>query len=336
LRDLRTSLQDFSTVGPPPHLRDRIMADASAILAEAGAQPSPAEAKRRLRSRRFLVGLGAVAATLAVLVVLAIGAHSHRQRPASKPPTHQVTHGGAPFTTPGGVSSGPGSGLWGDTYSGPTGDHIGCIPGRRYALAIIVRNRLASNVTITGVGGPEPAPSIIRRVAVQLRLAPQSSKSEGLAGGSDLNSWSRTPLVPVNVPAGRSAVVQSNFLMRDCGHLQPHQVLTANRAIVLAYQVGGRTGHQTVADPGARIILTRGPTIRTCAAPQGASGLVANDITCGVAATAAVGCHQLASRTSGDCTAAGYAWACTFTNSSRIRERCWLSSKRQNFAIRWN
>ncbi len=63
----------------------------------------------------------------------------------------------APFTTPGGTESGPGSGLWGDTSSGPTGDQIGCLPGRRFALVVTLRNRSASTVTITGVGGPEPA-----------------------------------------------------------------------------------------------------------------------------------------------------------------------------------
>src|SRR6476660_4530881 len=85
----------------------------------------------------------------------------------------------APFTTPGGTESGPGSGLWGDTADGPTGDHIGCLPGRHYALAVTLRNRSASTVTITDVGGPQPAPRIIRRVAVQLRLAPPPANGDG-------------------------------------------------------------------------------------------------------------------------------------------------------------
>ena len=208
------------------------------------------------------------------------------------PPSHRST--GAPFTAPGGVASGPDSGLWGDTSSGPTGDQIGCFPGRRYAQAVTLRNRSALTVTITGVRGLEPAPRIIRRVAVQLRLAPQTSNREGLAGGGGLKSWSKSQLVPMAVPPGRSAVVQSNFLMRRCDQLPPHEALTVNRAIVVAYAAGQRTGHQRITNQSASIILTRGPTIRRCSTPQGATRLDAYDITCNVAQRAAVECHQLA------------------------------------------
>jgi hypothetical protein len=37
-----------------------------------------------------------------------------------------------PFAPGGGVESGPGSGLWGDGSSGPSGMHIGCIRARRF------------------------------------------------------------------------------------------------------------------------------------------------------------------------------------------------------------
>jgi hypothetical protein len=242
----------------------------------------------------------------------------------------------APFTVHGGSESGPGSGLWGDTSSGPTGDHVGCLPGRHYALAVTLRNHSASTVTITGVRGSEPVPRIIRRVGVQLRLAPQTSASEQFAAGGGLKSWSRSRLVPLAVPPRRSAVVQSNFLMQRCSQLPPHQALTVNRSIVVAYEAGQIAGHQGFADPGGRIILTRGPTIQRCSAPQGANGLVAYDISCGVAERAAVDCHRLAHGTWGYCTAAGYEWDCTFTDASKTRERCWLPSKRQNLAVRWN
>jgi hypothetical protein len=239
-----------------------------------------------------------------------------------------------PFTTPGDTESGPGSGLWGDTSSGPTGDHIGCLPGRHYALAVTLHNRSASTVTITDVSGPDPAPRIIRRVAVQLRLAPPPPNGD--LAVSNLQRWSASPPQPTAIPPGRSAVVQSNFLMGHCDDLRPHQALTLNRAIVVAYRVGPDEGHQKIAQKSARIILTRGPTIRPCSPPEGATHLVAYDITCTMAGRAAVGCHRLPHGTSGMCTAASSDWDCTFTSASKTRERCWLPSKRQSLEVRWS
>ena len=239
----------------------------------------------------------------------------------------------APFAMPGGTGSGPGSGLWGDTSSGPTGIRLGCLPGRHWALVVSLRNRSASTVTITGVGGSEPAPSIIHRVAVQLRLAPPPTNGD--LAVSNLQRWSASPPVPVAIPPGRSAVVQSNFLMGHCDDLRPHQALTLNRAIVVAYRSGQHAGQQEIAQRSARIILTRGPTIRPCSAPEGATHLVAYDITCSVAERAAVGCHRLPQGTSGMCTAASSDWDCTFTGASKAHERCWLASKRQSLEVRW-
>jgi hypothetical protein len=239
----------------------------------------------------------------------------------------------APFSAPGGSESGPGSGLWGDTSSGPTGDHIGCLPGRHYTLVVTLRNRSKSTVTITDLGGPQPAPRIIRRVAVQLRLAPPPPNGD--LAVSNLRRWSASPTVPVAIPPGRSAVVQSNFLMGLCDDLRPHQALTVNRAIVVAYRTGQHAGHQRIAQESARIVLTRGPTIRPCSPPEGATRLVAYDITCTTAERAAVGCHQLPHSTSGTCTAASSDWDCTFTNASKAHERCWLASKRQSLDVRW-
>jgi hypothetical protein len=242
-------------------------------------------------------------------------------------------HGAAPFTTPGGSESGPDSGLWGDTTSGPTGIHLGCLPGRHFALVVTLRNHSTSTVTITQVGGPEPAPSIIHRVAVQLRLAPPPSNGDAIV--TYLRRWSASPPVPVAIPPGRSVVVQSNFLMGRCDRLGPHQALTLNRAIIVAYRAGEHTGRQEIAQKSTQIILMRGPTIRRCAAPTGATRLVAYDITCSVAERAAVGCHRLPHGTWGTCTAASSSWDCTFTNASKALERCWLASKRQSLNVRW-
>jgi hypothetical protein len=171
-------------------------------------------------------------------------------------PSGIVTTLSAPFAANGSVESGPASGYWGDKGSGPTGMHIGCIRDRRLAVLITVRNRTKDTIRILGGGGPEPFPTVIDRVAVQVHLAPVPSEGVPSFG---LQSWSDRNSPPAVIPPGRSASLQSNFLMRDCGLLRRGKSLTVNRSITLAYDVGGRRGSQAVAVTAARIILTRGP-----------------------------------------------------------------------------
>jgi hypothetical protein len=124
--------------------------------------------------------------------------------------------------------------------------------------------------------------------------------------------------------------------MGRCAALRPHQALTVNRAIVVSYRVGDQMGRQEVAAPAARIILTRGPTLQACARPQGATRLIASDITCTLAERTAASCHRLPNGTGGWCTTASRKWDCTFTSASRAFERCWLPSKRQWISVRWD
>lgn len=248
-----------------------------------------------------------------------------------------VARAAAPFDGPGGTETGPESGLWGDTGSGPSGDHIGCMPGRRFTQVVTLRNRSPYSVTITGATGPVPDPRVMRRVGVQLRLAPQSS-DESLGDAlepENLRPWSTSPAGPVAIPPGRSAVVQSDFLMSRCTELRPHRTLTYNRSIVVTYRLQGRAGRQKVAQGGARIVLSRGPTIQTCTPPQGATQLVSYDIPCRTAEQAAVTCH-FAHRTSGTCHAAAQEWGCTYQYPWTTHERCWLATKRQSISVRWS
>jgi hypothetical protein len=165
---------------------------------------------------------------------------------------------GAPLALGGGVAAGPTSGLWGDGSSTPTGMHIGCIRGRRLAVLITVTNRTKRTITLLGGGGPQRLAAVIERVAVQVRLASPPPNGDAV-GDPGLRSWSARNTTPVPIPAGRSAWVQSNFLMRDCGSLRGDQASTLNRSITLAYSADGRRGTQRVAVAAARIILTRGP-----------------------------------------------------------------------------
>lgn len=189
-----------------------------------------------MRKRRSLVGF-------VVLLVAGCGATQHIPK--------------APFVAEGGTSSGPSSGLWGDGTSGPSGLHVGCIDGRRFAVLITVRNRAKRSVTLLRAGGPEDAPNVIKRVAVQVRLAPSASAGDQFVAG--LRGWNGQKSRSVAIPANRDAWIQSNFLMRNCRSLGRGEALIVNRRVTLAYSVNGGSGTQVVSVTGARIILARGP-----------------------------------------------------------------------------
>jgi len=143
----------------------------------------------------------------------------------------------------------------GDGPSTPTGIHLACRPGRRFALTQTIPNRSGTAVTLTGAGLDPPSVQVIRRIAVQFRLAPPPPKGDLFVIG--LRRWNRSAARPVTIPPGRSAWVQSNFLMSSCNLLSPDRTLIANKAITLTYQANGRSGRQRIAAASTRIILTK-------------------------------------------------------------------------------
>jgi hypothetical protein len=157
----------------------------------------------------------------------------------------------------GGEESGPSSGLWGDTGSGPKGMSIGCIHGRRFAVLITVHNKTDRTLSLVGATGSHGLPGVIDRVAVQVRLAPPPPKGDLVVTG--LRSWNARNSPPAVIPPGRDGWVQSNFLMRNCALLDGHGPVTLNRSATLIYKAGATTYRQVVAVPSARIILARGP-----------------------------------------------------------------------------
>jgi hypothetical protein len=163
----------------------------------------------------------------------------------------------APFVATRSTEGGPGSGLWGDGSSGPTGMHLGCIEGRRFAVLVTARNRTKRTITVLEGGGPQRFTDVIERVAVQVRLAPPPPQGDLVQPG--LRPWIGWNSPPVAIPAGRDVWVQSNFLMRNCGSLRQKEALTVNRSITLTYRAGGSKGAQAVSVAGARLVLHRGP-----------------------------------------------------------------------------
>ena len=193
-----------------------------------------------------MIRLGTIAVALALLTSIGSGCGASS--------TSRVK---TPFIANGGTSSGPSSGLWGDGVSGPSGMHVGCIDGRRFAVVITVHNRTTGTITLLGGAGNHVSPDVIERVAVQVRLAPVPSKGDFFQPG--LRTWSGRKSPPVAVPARRDAWVQSNFLMRHCSALGSKGRLTVNRSITLTYRTGSTTETQVISVTGARILLTRGP-----------------------------------------------------------------------------
>ncbi|TMC46722.1 MAG: hypothetical protein E6J20_20705 [Chloroflexi bacterium] len=163
----------------------------------------------------------------------------------------------SPFSAGLGVEDGPGSRLWGDTFSGPKGMHIGCISGRRYAVLITVHNHTRQAISLLGGSGAQALPDVIERIAVQVRLAPPPPKGDIAVSG--LRSWNPHNSSPVLIPPGHDGWVQSNFLMRNCPLLRSAEPVTVNRSITLDYSAGGAKGTQVIAQAATRIILTRGP-----------------------------------------------------------------------------
>jgi hypothetical protein len=162
---------------------------------------------------------------------------------------------GDAFAPAGGVTAGLSSGDWGDGGSGPSGMHLGCIDGRRFAVYVTAHNRTKRSVTVIDGGGDQPVAKIMARVAVQIRLAPRSRDGHIFVPG--LSAWSREPATPTEIPPGRDVGIQSNYLMRNCKLLRPQESITLNRSVTITYRQGGTTARDPIKVRAARFILTR-------------------------------------------------------------------------------
>jgi hypothetical protein len=125
------------------------------------------------------------------------------------------------------------------------------------AVLITVHNRTKKTVELLGASDPQPLRDLIERTAVQVRLAPPNRNGPTFVSG--LRRWNGRDSPPVQIPAGRDAWVQSNFLMHNCARLRRNQTVTANRGTTLIYRVDGQRQTQRVFVPGAQLVLTRGP-----------------------------------------------------------------------------
>lgn len=312
--------------------------------------PLIAEAKRRMRRRRMLVagllvvvvGAGGVAgAAFALRGPNAPYRIDGSSRPAVRTPAQQI--GSGPFVLNGGSVGGGGSGLWGDGASGPHGATLGCIDRRHYSEAFGLQNRSHAAVTLVGAQGANPAPIVIERVAVQLRLAPpqRPTTTTNWGGDGDLvyRGWSAAPTRPVTIPPGRIATVQSNFLMHDCQSLARRRPVVVPGSLVLTYRQAGRVRRKTISLPSERLTLVPGPTAQRCAPVAGSVSLVAADTGCTAARQAALACHPMSHNSWGDCTSGAVLWDCGATAGpgSPYLETCWRPTKKSHWIkVRWD
>jgi hypothetical protein len=301
----------------------------------AGFDPLIAEAKWRMRRRRIATAVLVLSASAVALTFLL--------RPSGAPAKPGGVLGdaastGTPFALNGDLSVEGTNGFDGDRglKGGRRGMLLGCLAGRQYAYAVTVKNTSGKTVTLTGVRLPDPAPNVVGPVATQLRPAPHPSSGDMLR--IVLRHWSSTPSHALTVKPGQSAVVQSNFRMRQCEELAHGRAVSVPGTLALRYRSSGRPGTQRVVQPGANFVVARGPTLLSCAPVAGSVWIVASDIGCAQARAAAPACHDRSGHwDSGECVAAGRRWDCDFRTVNA--QWCWYwnggGENAHLYRIRW-
>lgn len=299
----------------------------------------------RLASCGLVLGLAVLAAgcgssnTRAVPVTSVHSAAVARTVPSG----NSVSRG--PFAPSGAWAGGGGSGLWGDGSSGRNGTGLGCIDGRRYSDAFGIKNTSKEPVTLLSARGANPVARIVDLVAIQLRLSPPLPKQKphldnGFGPPIDLvyTHWSAKPTQPVTIPPGRTATVQTNFLMRGCKSLAHGQTLSIPGTLALRYRTAGRARVQRLDMAENKLVVGRGPTIRTCAPVAGSARLVSSNMSCALARQSAPQCRKMHNEGWLDCQLGGTLWVCgRFAGPGYpLFERCYLpQEKARGFGVVW-
>ena len=168
---------------------------------------------------------------------------------------------------------------------------------------------------------------------MQVRHAPPPPVGEGLAPPL-IKQWSAAPARPVTIRPGRSAVVQSNFLMRHCKSLAPKQKVVVPGSFVLSYRLSGRAGRQHVVQRGAGFSLVPGPIIRSCERVPGSVSVMSGNIGCALARQAATACRHMSHGTWGNCLAGARRWGCHL-HSSWVQECTFIFRTSRWYRVRW-
>jgi hypothetical protein len=281
---------------------------------------------RRYAFGAFVLGLAVVAAGCGSSRATAHGGRPVAGRDIARHTEEPVNHGGSgPFALSGAFASGGSGGLMGDVGSRPKGGgtSLGCQNGERWSYAFGLVNTSKAPVRLMSVRAPNPARPIADRVATQLRLSPPQPPPStvtnhlGPSIGLVYRHWSAAPTQAVTIPPGRTATVQSNFLMRQCASLVPARTISIPASFRLGYRTSGHRGVQAVGVPSMRLVIKPGVVPHSCNPVAGTAFLAAVGDGCADARTAVQACNPLprAHKThslwnGGLCTAAGTSWEC--------------------------
>jgi hypothetical protein len=287
---------------------------------------------RRVAVSALVAGLALTGVACGAAMRKAAGRPLVRPQPVSLT-VPDVHAGRGPFVPNGTFEGGSTSGHWGDGSSARTWAVLGCFSQRHYSFAITVRNRSGRAVTLTGASGPDPLPRVLDRVAMQVHRAPPPPIGEGIERPL-IKHWSAAPARPVKIRPGRSAVVQSNFLMRHCDSLRRIRRVAVPGSFVLSYRLSGRAGRQHVVQRNAGFSLVPGPIIRSCARVSGSVSLMSGNVGCALARRAATACHHMSHGTWGNCLAGGRRWGCHL-HSSWVQECSFIDRTSRWYRVRW-
>jgi len=208
---------------------------------------------------------------------------------------------------------------------------LGCLSRRHYSLAVVVKNRSGRAVTVTGARGPDPMPRVLDRVAMQVRVAPHPTPR---IPAPLIKRWSAAPMTAVTIPAGRSAIVQSNFLLRHCRALVGKRRISVPGSFVLSYRVAARAGTQHLLQENAGFSVGPGPIVRSCTSVAGSVSVVAGNLGCALVREAATACRHMSHGTWGTCLAGGRRWGCHL-HSSSVQECSFLYRTSRWYRVRW-
>ena len=214
---------------------------------------------------------------------------------------------------------------------------IGCGITHHYVYALTVRNRSSKAVTLLGASAPDPAPRIISPLAMQFRRW-QPPVGRGFSGAL-ITKWSAGPAKPLTLRAGQGAVVQTNFVIRNCRPLTHGRTVKVPGKLTLRYRLSGKTATQRITRPELGLILGPGPRFRTCSPPPGALKLHTSNLRCAVARAAAPACQRYPDHGNfKPCSYAGHVWRCRF--AAVYIEQCGLAGTsaqryRPEYTVRW-
>ena len=137
---------------------------------------------------------------------------------------------------------------------GRTGVSLRAVPGSRFGLMLVLRNRTHRQLTLEDVRAVVPPGSFLRQLGTQLgpyfQCKPYCPRHLVLRGPFGVERPAAVPVRPT-----RSAEAQLNFAFAGCDALQSASTTPITRAIVVYRDPRGRTFRQSIALSSSQLDL---------------------------------------------------------------------------------